>query len=51
MSFQILNSTASRPIFLQLIAQPINMGSIYPILYQIRLVFLFVILDFCSIDV
>ena len=24
----------SRPIFLQLIARPINMGSIYPILYQ-----------------
>ena len=34
MSFKILNSTASRPIFLQLIARPINMGSIYPILYQ-----------------
>ena len=30
MSFKILNSTAS----LQLIARPINMGSIYPILYQ-----------------
>ena len=34
MSFKILNSTASRPIFLQLIARPINMGSVYPILYQ-----------------
>ena len=34
MSFKILGSTASRPIFLQLIARPINMGSIYPILLQ-----------------
>ena len=34
MSFKILNSTASRPIFLQLIARPINVGSSYPILYQ-----------------
>ena len=30
-SFKILNLTASHPIFWQLIAQPINMGSIYPI--------------------
>ena len=34
MSFKILGSTASRPIFLQLIARPINLGWIYPILYQ-----------------
>ena len=34
MSFKILGSTASRPIFLQLIARPINLGRIYPILYQ-----------------
>jgi hypothetical protein len=34
MSFKILGSTASRPIFLQLIALPINMGSINPILYH-----------------
>ena len=33
MSFKIY-STASRPIFLQLIARPINMGSSYPISYQ-----------------
>ncbi len=32
MSFKILDSTASRPIFLQLIARPINLGSIDPIL-------------------
>ena len=34
MSSKILGSTASRPVFLQLIAGPINMGSIHPILYQ-----------------
>ena len=34
MSFKILSSTASRPIFSKLIALPINMGSINPILYQ-----------------
>ena len=34
MSFKILGSTASRPIFLQLIALPINMGSTDPILVQ-----------------
>ena len=34
MSFKILGSTASRPIFLQLIARPINLGWIYPILYH-----------------
>ena len=34
MSFKILASTASRPIFLQLIAPPINFALIYPILHQ-----------------
>ena len=34
MSSKILGSTASRPIFLQLIARPINLGWIYSILYQ-----------------
>ena len=33
-SFKLLGSTTSRPIFLQLIARPINLGGIYPILYQ-----------------
>ena len=34
MSFKILGSTASCPIFIKLVALPINMGSINPILYQ-----------------
>ena len=34
MSFKISGSTTSHPIFLQLIARPMNLGWIYPILYQ-----------------
>ena len=34
MSFKILGSTASCPVFMQLTTRPVNLGLIYPILYQ-----------------